>query len=158
MQNEMKMRVWVALALASSLLLGCTSTTTVPVASAQVDPLAGTQWQLASVDRGEWAELEAIHTVTLGFAEGRAAGHAGCNRYFASYSVQGQRLELGHPGSTMMYCEGEGEGSVVEAAFLPLLEGTLTFEASAQALVLHAADGTSLRFEPQAEDGPDKAD
>ena len=156
MQNVMKMQVWVPLALAVSLLLGCTSTTTVPTASAQADPLAGTQWQLASVDRGEWADLEAIHTVTLGFAEGRAAGYAGCNRYFASYSVQGQRLELGHPGSTMMYCEGEG--SVVEAAFLPLLEGTLTFEASAQTLVLHAADGTSLRFEPQAEDGPDKAD
>lgn len=36
--------------------------------------------------------------------EGRAYGNAGCNHWFASYTLEGEKLSLGTPGSTRKTC------------------------------------------------------
>jgi heat shock protein HslJ len=108
-------------------------------------PLDGQFWRLSAVDRGPLAGLAHARTVTLGFGEGRAFGYAGCNRYFSSYTLSGDRLDLGPAGSTMMYCEGEG--SAVERAFLPLLEQPLMLLREGERMRLVAPDGTRLEFE-----------
>ncbi|MFC2020304.1 META domain-containing protein [Chloroflexota bacterium] len=44
-------------------------------------------------------------SVVFDSAEGQVAGSAGCNRYFGSYEVKGNKLSGLEPlGSTMMYC------------------------------------------------------
>lgn len=108
-------------------------------------PLDGQFWRLARVDRGPLAGLAGAREVTLGFDEGRAFGFSGCNRHFAPYALSGERLQLQAPGSTMMYCEGEG--SAVEQAFLPLLENPFVLEREGEGMRLIAPDGTRLEFE-----------
>lgn len=115
-------------------------------APASSGALDGESWRLDSVDRGPLAGFERTGTVTLGFAEGRAHGHSGCNRYFASYDFSANRLQLDHPDSTMMYCEGEA--NEVERAYLALLEQPLIAVRAAGSMELVAPDGTRLRFVP----------
>lgn len=53
---------------------------------------------------GERPLIDRSHlTVTLG-TDGRAHGHAGCNRWFASYRLDGPELSFGPTGSTRMLC------------------------------------------------------
>jgi len=131
-------------------LAGCATTTVVTNPPREVlAPLDGTHWQLVGADRGPLGELQAAaRKVTLGFVEGRAYGNAGCNRYFSSYEIVGERLILGEAGTTKMYCAGEADE--VERAFLPLLEHPLLLTRDRKMLELRAGDGTTLRFEPAA--------
>ena len=84
------------LALTTTLLLtGCTSTpeSTLPL---------GTPYQVEWI--GEHPLVDRSHlTVTLG-ADGRAYGHAGCNRWFASYQTTGDQLSFSQAGATRMMC------------------------------------------------------
>ena len=84
-------------ALSTALLLtGCTST------PAPTLPL-GTPYQVEWIG-GERPLVDRSHlTVTLG-ADGRAHGHAGCNRWFASYQTLGNQLSFSQAGATRMMC------------------------------------------------------
>ena len=85
--------------------------------------LQGVRWVLVSYlnAAGETAEALADREVTAEFnAEGQMAGSAGCNRYFASYTVDGSALTIGQAGSTMMACE-PAEVMEQEAQFLAVL-------------------------------------
>ncbi len=138
--------------LAGLVLAGCGSApvkmaTETPAADAPASgPLDGESWVLAGASRGPLAELAHARTVTLGFDEGRAFGFAGCNRYFSGYALSGNRLDLGPAGSTMMYCEGEG--NAVERAFLPMLEQPFILQREGSHVRLIAPDGTRLEFAP----------
>ena len=83
-------------ALTTTLLLtGCTST------PAPTLPL-GTPYQVEWI--GERPLVDRSHlTVTLG-ADGRAYGHAGCNRWFSSYQAKGNQLSFSQAGATRMMC------------------------------------------------------
>lgn len=83
-------------ALSTALLLtGCASTTS---PSLPLDTPYKVEWI------GERPLIDSSHlTVTLG-ADGRAYGHAGCNRWFASYQTNGQNLSFDHAGATRMAC------------------------------------------------------
>ncbi len=73
--------------------------------------------------------------VTASFSQdGRVTGSAGCNRYFASYSVEGNGIAIRNAGSTKMFC-GSPEGLMVqESRFLSHLAAATSF----------AIDGTTL--------------
>lgn len=64
------------------------------------DPTLGPEWML--VGEGE-------NRPTIFFDEDRAAGFAGCNRFFATARREGSGLSLSHIGVTRMYCEGRME-------------------------------------------------
>lgn len=49
-------------------------------------------------------------------AEGRVAGHGGCNRFFGGYKLEGESLRFSALGSTKMACPGE-IGKLEQALF-----------------------------------------
>lgn len=68
------------------------------------DPMAlleGAEWVVE--DLGGAGIIDSSH-VTLQFQDGRAAGSAGCNRWFAEVRLSGEGLSFGPAGSTMMAC------------------------------------------------------
>ncbi|MGK0714635.1 META domain-containing protein [Leucobacter sp. W1153] len=56
---------------------------------------------------GTWGDSEAQGQPSIQFAEdGTFGGTDGCNRLFGEYTVNGDVVEFGNMGSTMMFCEG----------------------------------------------------
>src|SRR5690606_20810130 len=75
-----------AFTLATALLLTACATTTSP--SLPLDTAYKVEWI------GERPLIDRSHvTITLG-TDGRAHGHAGCNRWFASYAMKGDQLNF----------------------------------------------------------------
>jgi len=113
MQGPLIPHVAAAVALAI-LAAGCT----VPDRSS---PLADTSWTLTEIRNGE-GDLVPVLTgtyVTAAFsAEGRITGSAGCNRYFAGYSLSGNRIAISDAGSTKMFCSDPEGIMVQETRFL----------------------------------------
>jgi heat shock protein HslJ len=109
------------------------------------EPLVGTNWTLDSIHTGDAvSSVIAGTTITAVFDEdGRVAGSAGCNRYFASYNVTGSSVAIGPVGSTKMYCNGPGVMQQ-ESMYLASLGKTKTFAITGGRLSLADANGTTL--------------
>jgi copper homeostasis protein (lipoprotein) len=81
----------------------------------------------------------------LQIAEQRVAGSGGCNRFFGSYALDGDRLTFGPLGGTTMACP---DGMEQEHAFHEALGKTATWRITGQHPELFDAAGKSLaRFE-----------
>jgi heat shock protein HslJ len=109
------------------------------------EPLVGTTWTLESfhTDDAVSSGIDGT-TITAVFNEdGRVAGSAGCNHYFASYNVTGTSLSIGTAGSTKMYCSGPGVMQQ-ESAYLASLSRTATFTINGDRLTLADAKGMPL--------------
>ena len=63
-------------------------------------------WQLVEISTdGVLQPIPANASVTLQFeGESRVHGKSGCNRYFASYTLDGSQLSFGQAGATRMMC------------------------------------------------------
>ena len=113
--------------------------------------MSQTNWTLQS-----YADATGIHiparsgteiTVMFG-SDGRMAGSAGCNRYFATYTTRDYQLSITDIGSTKMFCHGP---SVMEqeSTFLEDLSKTSSFRVSESSLKFYDAHGkTVLVFIP----------
>lgn len=86
--------------------------------------LAGSAWTLISFETDTGvieASTEAPATLTFAAASeqaGRVSGSGGCNRYFGSYTLTGDRLHIRAMGSTRMMCDPvrmEQEGRFFQA-------------------------------------------
>lgn len=124
-----------------------------PVAAGEtgeVNALQGVRWVLVSYlnAAGETVTALADREVTAEFGpDGRVAGNGGCNRYFASYTVDGGNLTIGQAGSTMMACEPV-EIMEQEAAFLAALGSAAAWHVEGEQLhILNAADETIILFQ-----------
>jgi heat shock protein HslJ len=117
-------------------------TKTVPPAP---EPFVGTNWTLDSFHMADAvSSVIAGTTITAVFGEdGRVAGSAGCNRYFASYNVTGQSLSIGPAGSTKMYCGTPGVMQQ-ESTYLSLLSQVTTFTIKGDRLSVSDAKGTTI--------------
>jgi heat shock protein HslJ len=115
----------------------------------QVDPLAGTTWELSA------SSLDSIDLATFGitaeFAEGTLSGRAPVNSYNAAYEVDGEAIEIGPIASTKM--AGEPAAMAAEGAFFALLSTVTGFEQSSEELVLLAEEAAVLEFEPAGAEG-----
>lgn len=92
----MTFRPWLSLLITGAVLAGCAQQPSAPSLA------IGTEWKAESID-----SLPLVDRSHLSFTlheEGRAVGTAGCNRWFAPYTVKGDKLTLGPVGSTMMAC------------------------------------------------------
>ncbi|MDD1668764.1 MAG: META domain-containing protein, partial [Methanomicrobiales archaeon] len=110
-------------------------------------PLAGTHWVLESMASGEGAvtSVMAGTGIDATFTEnGSVSGSAGCNRYFASYTVAGSSLTLGPAGATKMFCTEPSGIMVQEQAFLSLLARVTGYEMKGDQLLLRDATGNGL--------------
>lgn len=108
-------------------------------------PLEGTTWVL-SADAPLGVALEAI-AVTAQFQDGRLSGHSGCNRYTASYTLDGDSLSIGPDiGGTRMACPPAQ--MAVEQAYLGRLPQATGFAIDGTTLTLtDDQDKTILRYE-----------
>ena len=68
--------------------------------------LAGTGWKLVDFETDRDVIPALVEApATLDFSsDSRLSGRSGCNRYFASYSLNNDRLSIGSIGATRMLC------------------------------------------------------
>ncbi len=107
--------------------------------------LAGTSWTL--VEMAGKAPVASPKPITMQFNdEGRVAGSAGCNQYFATYTEDARKLLVGPAMTTRMACLRPGVMEQ-ESAFLKALSSAITFSREGDRLQVNAADGVSLVFQ-----------
>jgi heat shock protein HslJ/uncharacterized membrane protein len=114
-------------------------------------PLEGTSWRLASPPglAGEAKDAKAA-PITVRFADGRASGFSGCNRFTGAYTREGDTLTVGRLAGTMMACPEPRMAA--ERAFLDGLSGSHRVAIAGELLTLAPASGAPLAF--QAEPPP----
>lgn len=109
--------------------------------------LVGTEWELVSLadHAGSIGAGGPAPILTLDATSQRAAGFAGCNRYFAGYELAGASIRFSAPGATRMLCR---DGMALEQSFLaslPLItsyavaDGRLTLSAGGKPLAVFRA-------------------
>jgi heat shock protein HslJ len=111
--------------------------------------LGGKHWVLASA-RDVPLPLGVVPTA--GFHEGVVRGYTGCNQYSASYSVDGDSLEVGELATTRMACEPPRDE--VEKQYVRALGQVTTWSRDGDELVLSNGEGELLRYN-QARTGGD---
>ena len=139
---------------------GGASQTTPPAATQETPPaatqktppteaeLTDTVWRLVEygpIDAPVAAGTEATATFD---ADGKLNGAAGCNSYFATYTLDGESLSVSEVGSTMMACMDDNVMQQ-ESAYLAALSSATTLRYTADELIIDYAGG-SLRFARQA--------
>ncbi|AQW69571.1 META domain-containing protein [Pseudomonas fulva] len=97
---------------------------------------------------GERPLIDNSHlSMTLG-SDGRAYGNAGCNHWFAAYTLDGERLSFGSVGSTRKLCAPALMEQ--EKRFLQALGKVTRWDlAPDQQLRLWPTDGKPLRLWPE---------
>ncbi|MEB2289411.1 MAG: META domain-containing protein [Anaerolineae bacterium] len=109
------------------------------------DDLAGTEWQLISVNDSPVLDS----TVTLLFGDdGRAFGSSGCNSYITTYTLAGSSISFSQAASTMKACAEDVMG--LEATYLAALGAATGYEVSDEQLVIAYGSGERLVFAPLA--------
>jgi heat shock protein HslJ len=101
--------------------------------------LESTPWVLTSgVDVDGWVDV----APSIRFEAGKFGGSTGCNRYGGSYTVDGDALDLGDVGSTLIACPPPADA--VERAYLDALERVERWDTDNDALVLLDDEETEL--------------
>jgi heat shock protein HslJ len=137
--NWLVRAIWLgATAVGAALLAGCAAGSGI----APSTPLEGTNWVMLSYMDADGQTKSALSDVqvTAIFKEGRVGGSDGCNRYFASYKVNGSQIKIGQAGSTMMACSPE-EIMTQAAAFHAALASASSFKIEGEQLTLMNAQG-----------------
>jgi heat shock protein HslJ len=99
----------------------------------------GAAVKASAIEGVPWA-LESGPSAT--FVDGTVTGSTGCNRYTASYTLDGEQLEIGHAATTQMACPPPADG--IERDYLAALDRVAAWERSGDELVLSDADGKEL--------------
>jgi heat shock protein HslJ len=111
--------------------------------------LANTSWSLTALNNGKQAvvSLVADTEITATFTEdGTLAGSSGCNSYRATWSADGESIEIGPPMGTKKMCAGDGVMEQ-EARYLEVLGLATTYRLEANGLEMFDAEGArQLRF------------
>jgi heat shock protein HslJ len=102
----------------------------------------GIAWEVTGFNNGRQAVVSPLTgtTLTVSFQAGSVEGHAGCNRFRATYTREGNRLTVGPAATTRMQCDGEGVMEQ-ERQFLAALASATTWAIDRDMLDLHRADG-----------------
>ena len=107
-------------------------------------PLIGSSWLVRAVNNGRQGVVSTAlgSTLTASFdTKGRLTGSAGCNRYSAEFSVEGDALDIGTATATREVCS-EPRGVMQREAELLIALGTVErFEQRGDRLQLRTAAG-----------------
>jgi heat shock protein HslJ len=142
------------------LVTGCTQPVTLPVTTPPTtavpatlpptpaptnDPsllLKSATWSLSSmVKNSTTVPILPGTIITAKFTADSVDGVAGCNNYFASYTVSGNTMTIGPVGSTRMFC-GEPVGLMAqENAYIGMLQTAATYSVTATELIISDAGG-----------------
>lgn len=131
------MKTLLAIGLISASLVGC-ATDTMKI---ETDQTYQVEWI------GERPLIDYSHlTITLG-SDGRAYGNAGCNHWFASYKLEGDKISFEQAGSTRKMCAPALMEQ--EARFLQSLPSITRWDFSpTNQLRLWPSEGKPLRLWP----------
>jgi len=113
--------------------------------------LEQTTWQLVSYRNANGEAVNAWNErpATFQFEAGRVTGTTGCNRFFSSYTLTGDRLTLAPGGSTLMACFPEALAQQ-EAAILTGMAAVESYDLAAGELRLLDREGSVvLSLAPQ---------
>jgi len=115
---------------------------TVPPAQ---EPLIGTNWTLESFHAADAvSSVLAGTSITAVFgADGSVSGSAGCNHYFAPYTMTETSFSIGPAGSTKMACSTPGVMQQ-ESTYLSLLSQTKSYTIKGDKLTLADAQGAPV--------------
>lgn len=106
--------------------------------------LVGVQWEVLAYNNGKQAVTSLIRDTRISAifgADGRVSGHAGCNRYFAPYTLAGEALTIGSAGATRMACAEPAGLMQQETLFLDALASTARWRIDGDKLELRTAQG-----------------
>lgn len=107
-------------------------------------PLTGTTWVARNYNNGRQAVVSILGgtRLTALFGEdGRLGGSAGCNNYFAGYTLDGNGITISPPAATRKLC-AEPEGIMEqESRYLMALPTAATYRIEGKALELRTAEG-----------------
>lgn len=99
--------------------------------------ISGIEWMVAEIEGVD--ALAGVQPTLLLAEGGGAVGHSGCNRFFASVSIDGANIAFSDIGSTFIACEDAV--TAVESAYFEALRRIVRYELAGPALVLIDADG-----------------
>lgn len=108
----------------------------------ELSDVAGTKWTVVAVapDGQNLVSTLPQSTLTLSFgSNGQVTGSAGCNSYFAAYTLQDGDLQIGPAGATKMLCRDPAGVMDQEQAFLMALDKAETIVADGNGLMLNSA-------------------
>lgn len=110
--------------------------------------LDGTSWRSQSQMSADEGTSAQEATASLAFAEGQVSGSTGCNRFWASYRIEGNQLTVEEMAVTERACMGAaGE---LEKQFVELFAQPVAFEVlSSGDLAVTRHPDLSLTFEPE---------
>jgi heat shock protein HslJ len=116
-------------------------------------PLANTNWTLESFISGDAASsvISGTRITAVFSADGRLAGSAGCNQYFAEYAADGSALTISGVGSTKMYCTAPDGIMIQESTYLNALAAAKGYSIEEDRLTILDGQGKAL-LEYRAED------
>ena len=109
------------------------------------DGLAGTSWKLLYYRKSTVSEGINITAV---FEDGKISGSSGCNSYSGAYQINGSQITIGPLASTMMACIDPPEVMEMEQMVQAWLMDAVTFDLSADQLMIFRSDGEALTFVP----------
>jgi heat shock protein HslJ len=104
--------------------------------------LEGVTWEVTGFNNGRQAVVSPLvgTTLTVSFQDGAIVGNAGCNRFRATYTRDGNRLSVGSPAATRTMCDGKGVMEQ-EREFLAAIQSATLCAIERDMLDLHRADG-----------------
>ena len=85
-------------------------------------------------------------TATFDKGKGEVSGSSGCNTYFASYEVNGNRLSIFNLAWTERACLSPEGVMEQEQEFLSLLDDAESFQGDDMSLTITCSDGRQLYF------------
>jgi heat shock protein HslJ len=121
--------------------------------------LDGTLWRLDLLadTLGGLVDVLAGTEITAQFQGGQILGSAGCNRYFASYEIDGESISFGPVGATRRFC-GQPEGIMEqENAYLAALGLSTSYRIQGDRLELIDEDGVRVATFVATEEATDGA-
>ncbi len=132
------------LALVASVALVSADQPAASPAAQAAGTLEGPRWVLVSYAGQDGKTIQAIPgtETTAQFANGTVSGSAGCNRYNAPYTVDGNKIQIGLGMSTMMACPPPIMDQ--EAAYLANLQAAASYKIAGDQLTLANAKGSTV--------------
>ena len=132
------------LALVASVALVSAAQPAASPAAQAAGTLEGPRWVLVSYAGQDGKTIQAIPgtETTAQFANGTVSGSAGCNRYNAPYTVDGNKIQIGLGMSTMMACPPPIMDQ--EAAYLANLQAAASYKIAGDQLTLANAKGSTV--------------
>lgn len=115
--------------------------------------LEGTSWVLVDWTNNNHSDsLEMAEPITVNFLEGRVSGSASCNRYMASFKIEGEQLQITPAATTSKACMGDVMKR--ESEYLAALVGVQQYQIDDQgqlqiSYTTEAGSGM-MTFAPQA--------